>query len=294
MPDLIQIAQAIDYIEDNLRAAITVADMADAVSYSLYHFCRTFNQATHHTPYDYLMRRRLSEAARALLQSDAKIIDVAFDYQFNSHETFSRAFKRLFAMQPSQWRVQGRLDTLRLLPRLTLAHIQHLAKGEYLKPALAELPALQLAGLMTVVPVGRGGIPELWDLFAREIERQGQDPQAIDCYGLATYPEGRQEEGYLYLAGAEVQGLQAGGTALVVKPLPALRYGRFVHKGPMAELPLTLDYVFHTWLPKSGYRLAYRWVIEHYGPNADPANGAGAETEIYVPVERGGAAGAGP
>jgi AraC family transcriptional regulator len=294
MPNLVQIARAIDYIEANLREAITVADMAGSVSYSLYHFCRTFNQITHHTPYDYLMRRRLSEAARALLQTDAKIVDVAFDYQFNNHETFSRAFKRLFAMQPSQWRVQGWPDSLRLMPCLTLAHIQHLAKGDYLKPVLAELPALQLAGLMAVVPESRKGIPELWDLFFREMERQGQDLQSAGCYGLATYPEGWQEDGYLYLAGAGVQALDAGGTALVVKPVPALRYGRFVHKGPMADLPLTLDYVYHTWLPKSGYRLSHRWVIEHYGPNADPAGGEGAETEIYVPVEPAAAAGAGP
>lgn len=84
------ISQAVDFIEDNLKEAIAVADVADAVSYSLYHFCRTFNQATHHTPYDYLMRRRLSLAAQELLQTDKKIIEIALDYQFNSPETFSR------------------------------------------------------------------------------------------------------------------------------------------------------------------------------------------------------------
>jgi AraC-like DNA-binding protein len=57
-------AQAIDFIEAHLRADVTVGDVAAAVSYSVYHFCRTFNQVTHYTPYDYLMRRRLAEAAR--------------------------------------------------------------------------------------------------------------------------------------------------------------------------------------------------------------------------------------
>ena len=134
MPDLALISEAVDYIESNLREATTVADMADAVSYSLYHFCRTFNRATHHTPYDYLMRRRLSESAQALLQTDHKIIEIGLDYQFNSPETFSRAFKRMFGMQPNQIRKQGSIDPRRLMPRLTPAHLRHINKGPYLKP----------------------------------------------------------------------------------------------------------------------------------------------------------------
>ncbi len=40
-------AQAIDFIEAHLQEDITVSDIAAAVSYSIYHFCRTFNQVTH-------------------------------------------------------------------------------------------------------------------------------------------------------------------------------------------------------------------------------------------------------
>ena len=77
MPDVTPIDRAIDLIEGNLMAAVTVADMAAAAGYSLFHFSRTFNQATHHTPYDYLMRRRLSEAAQTLVRTDRKIKSVA-------------------------------------------------------------------------------------------------------------------------------------------------------------------------------------------------------------------------
>ena len=78
--------------------------------YSLFHFTRLFNQFTGLTPYDYLIRRRLSDASEALLMSDKRIIDIAQDYQFGSHETFTRAFNRLFAMPPSQWREQGAIN----------------------------------------------------------------------------------------------------------------------------------------------------------------------------------------
>ena len=98
---------SIEFIESRLQEEISVADIAVATGYSLYHFIRTFNQIVHHSPYDYLMRRRLSEAARELLTNDRRILDISLDFCFHSHETFSRAFRRMFAVTPSQWRARN-------------------------------------------------------------------------------------------------------------------------------------------------------------------------------------------
>ena len=70
MSNVETIFEAIEFIEANLKEAIAVADIADAVGYSLYHFCRVFNRAIKHSPYDYLMRRRLSESAQELIETD--------------------------------------------------------------------------------------------------------------------------------------------------------------------------------------------------------------------------------
>ena len=284
MPDITLISKAVDFIEDNLREAIAVADMADAVSYSLYHFCRTFNQATHHTPYDYLMRRRLSQAAQELLQTDKKIIEIALDYQFNSPETFSRAFKRMFEMQPSQLRKQGSVDSRQLMPRLTFAHIKHVSKGAYLKPVLEEKDAFQVVGLMTLVGDDQGAISELWELFAQELESSETAVELGDYYGIAYHPEGWEDRGFLYMAAVEIQGLDVLNTALVVKTIPALKYARFIHKGLTRGLQLTLDYIYHTWLPKSGESLSYPLVVEHYGQDFRNSDNEEAERGIYIPI----------
>jgi AraC family transcriptional regulator len=285
MPDITLISKAVDFIEDNLSEAIAVADMADAVSYSLYHFCRMFNQATHHTPYDYLMRRRLSQAAQALLQTDRKIIDIAFDYQFNSPETFSRAFKRVFGMQPSQLRKQGNIDKRRLMPRLTFAHIRHIGKGAYLRPVLVEKDAFQVAGVMTLVRDDQTVIPELWDLFARELENSETVAKPENYYGIAYYPEDWENRGFLYMAAVEIRGLDIANAALAVKTIPSLKYASFIHKGPTRELQLTLDYVYHTWLPKSGECLSYPLIIEHYGQDFRSLDDEGSKRGIYIPIE---------
>jgi AraC family transcriptional regulator len=285
MPDLALIAQALDFIESNLKEPIGVADMAVAAGYSLYHFSRTFNQATHHTPYDYLMRRRLSEAARVLLQTDERIIDVALDYQFNNPETFSRAFKRMFETQPSQSRREGHMDSRWLMPRLTLAHLEQIAKGPYLRPVLERRDAFQVVGLTTLVKGDRSVLPDLWDLLHQELASCAEPVGTGDCYGFAWYPEGWEGRGYLYMAAVEIQGGDTGNAALVTKAIPAMTCARFIHKGPRRGLPLTLHYIYHTWLPKSGRSPSHPLIVECYGRDFGAADGDESEIGVYVPLE---------
>ena len=284
MPDLTLISRAIDFVEDNLQAPVTVAGMAEVVGYSLYYFCRVFNQATHHTPYDYLMRRRLSESAQVLLQTDRKIIDVALDYQFNGPETFSRAFKRMFDTQPSRLRKAGYVDSHRLMPRLTLSHLRHIQQGANLGPTHVEREPFQLAGLMTLVRDDEAERLRLWQLFAQELERLGDVFRPGSFYGLACYPAGWESSGYQYLAAAETEGQAAAGTALVLKPMPQLTCARFVHKGGLATLSLTLDYIYHTWLPKAGVGPTHPWIIEHYGPDLPLAGVPKSALAIEMPI----------
>jgi AraC family transcriptional regulator len=284
MPDIVQISKAIDFVEDNLKEAITVADMAQAVSYSLYHFCRTFNQVTHHTPYDYLMRRRLSESARALLQTNRKIIEIALDYQFGSPETFSRAFKRMFGLQPSQLRKLGCIEPRQLMPRLTVAHLKQIDKGSYLTPVLEEKSAFQVAGVMTLVADERATIPVLWHLLDQELARHQLAVKPADNYGVIFYAKGSEEHGLLYLAAVRVREPDIADTALVVKSIPAMEYARFIHKGPIQDIRFTLDYIYHTWLPKSNQKLARPWILEHYGPHHRSADRECSETQIYIPI----------
>jgi AraC family transcriptional regulator len=284
MLDSALIAKAVDFIEDNLQEPIGVADMATAVSYSLFHFCRTFNQATHHTPYDYLMRRRLAEAARALLETEDRIIDIALDYQFNNPETFSRAFKRVLGLQPSQWRRAGRLDPRRLMPRLTWAHIEQIAQGSHPKPEELEVQAFQVAGLMTLVREDPAAIPRLWDLLAQELSSCEDAARMGTCYSLSIYPEDWADSGCLYLAAVEAAGLDIGDSALVWKAIPSLTCVRAIHTGPTHDLPLTLDYVYHTWLPRSGRSLSHPWVLERFSQDPREADGEHSEREVYVPI----------
>ena len=92
------------HIEAHLIEPITMTALARAARYSQWHAARLFKEVTGKAPFEYIRLRRLSEAAERLRGSSAKVVDVAFDFVFDSHEGFTRAFARQFGMSPSHFR----------------------------------------------------------------------------------------------------------------------------------------------------------------------------------------------
>lgn len=98
------IRKSIKYIEDNLDKKIELDELAEKVFLSKYHFHRIFHAGTGEPVAEYIRRRRLTEAARELLSTDNKIIDIALKYQFGSQEAFTKAFKKIYGMPPREFR----------------------------------------------------------------------------------------------------------------------------------------------------------------------------------------------
>jgi AraC family transcriptional regulator len=278
MADLAPICRALDLVEQRLTGEIGVADMARAAGYSLYHFCRTFNAATHHTPYDYLMRRRLAEAAREVMTTGRRILDIALDYQFNNPETFTRAFKRLLGLLPGDLRRQGTLDPRHLMPPLTPAHLARIARGDYLRPLPGAGTELHLSGISTLLKHDPGVVAELWSLLQAEA---GHPPGA--CYGLLYYPPGWERRGILYTAAVETDAALPPARALAHQVIPLPVYTRFVHQGSRHTLPLSLDYLFSTWLPQAGLPPTPSWIVEEYGPSFPHLDDPESEIGLLVP-----------
>lgn len=101
------LAKAIQYIESNLTNEITVNDVANHVYASNAHYQRVFSLATGFTIGDYIRNRRLSLAGQDLLLSKNRIIDVSMKYQYDSQESFSKAFTRFHGITPHRARKQS-------------------------------------------------------------------------------------------------------------------------------------------------------------------------------------------
>lgn len=253
MSDISSILKAIEFIEAHLTEDITVSDMAEAASFSLYHFSRTFSRVTYHTPYDYLMRRRLCEAARCLLESDEKVIDIAFKYQFNAPETFSRAFKRMFHLQPRQVKLQQGLDPRWLMPKLTPVYLEFLNSGISLKPIAKKISTVQIAGLATPINMfdTNRAISILWNLLGREIEATKLEADKRDYYGLMMFFSYYPANQCMYLAGTSISEGEKTPSSFVQKNISTQDYACFELPPQDNAARFTRNYIYHTWWPKA-------------------------------------------
>jgi AraC family transcriptional regulator len=265
---------AIQYIESHLCDPIKVADIAAAAGYSLYHFIRTFNQSVQHTPYDYLMRRRLSKAAQELLVTERRVIDIALDFQFNNHETFTRAFGRVFGMSPSRWREARVADPRFLMPALDESYLEFLTDPEFKAPELIKLDEFVLAGLMTPITTDPEGIPPLWRNLRGILRGLPLPSDSRDFWGIRMPSQIPAGDTY-YFAGVKIPDLDFPSSALATKIIPAGDYLCFQLENPTANLSVALAYLYHTFLPKTAYTLADPLEIEHFG----------AQCEILVPLQ---------
>lgn len=92
-----------DYIERNITEPITLYMIANAAGYSPWHSGRIFKDLIGKTPFEYIRNLRLSRAAIKIRDENTRIIDVALDFAFDSHEGFTRAFSKQFGMTPKDY-----------------------------------------------------------------------------------------------------------------------------------------------------------------------------------------------
>ncbi len=109
-----KIRRAQQVIEEHLPADVPLDELARAVNASSFHFHRVFRGMTGETVREYARRLRLERAAQDLANApQTNILSIALDAGYDSHEAFSRAFKRHFGMSPSEFRSsRGRAEKL--------------------------------------------------------------------------------------------------------------------------------------------------------------------------------------
>lgn len=106
---LINVKHAISYVEKNLTNRLKLFDIAEEACLSEFYFHRIFHQTTGMTIKDYILKRRMSEAAKDLISTNKKLHNLAKYYGFSNQESFTRAFNRIFRINPKDYRQYGAL-----------------------------------------------------------------------------------------------------------------------------------------------------------------------------------------
>lgn len=100
-----RVNRVVDYIEKNIRQNLTLDELADLAHFSKFHFHRIFKAFIGETIAQFIQRIRIERAARELINNPKKpITEIAFDNGFSDSAVFSRTFKNMYQVNPSQWR----------------------------------------------------------------------------------------------------------------------------------------------------------------------------------------------
>lgn len=276
--------KAIDFMERHLLEDLTIERIAKEAHASPFHFQRTFSILTDMSVGDYLRKRRLTLAAEELCRTDAKVIDLAMKYGYDTPESFAKAFRRQHGVTPSEARNnQGRLQAYNRLV------IQVILKGaEPMKYRIVEKEAFQAVGVRREFSLENEenlkGIPLMW----QEVHRDGTNDRIAQLnngkiegiLGICVSLDDRQAIDY-WVAAAYEGDVPEGLEQLTI---PSSKWGVFEVRGPMPDaMQKAWKQIFSEWFPSSGYKPAGTPELEVY-PWGNP-NAADYYSEIWIPLK---------
>jgi AraC-like DNA-binding protein len=99
-----KIGQALAFLHREPARAWTLPELARASGTSRTVLAERFVQLMGESPLAYLARWRLQLAARQLMATERKVLQVAHEVGYESEAAFSRAFRREFGMPPARYR----------------------------------------------------------------------------------------------------------------------------------------------------------------------------------------------
>ena len=278
------IALCIDYIEKNIKNELSPELIANECGYSTFHFSRVFNINKGITLMEYVKKRRLSLAAEDLFD-DKKIIDIALEYGFQTHNGFSKAFKKEFGFSPTQY--------LKRMDRNLEKELILKFGGDFMKPTIIEKPTFKVAGYGIKTNITNGNYTK--DVASFWINYDGENleskmyqilnPPKHGEVGLCI-PSSEDNGEATYMLGVIVNDFNDVTDDMITVEVPEATYAVF--STPPVNTSTEIENnefanVIEEWFKDSGYVFdETKLDFEYYDERCHPT--IGTVMDIYVPV----------
>lgn len=287
--------RAIDFINVNVNNELNLDEIARRAYMSKSYFSKIFRIITGYSVKEYVTAYRLYLAAQDLLITDKKIIDIAFEYGFNSQQTFTKAFVKSYGIPPGNFR---RTKTpLMPLKQLNLYFDGGMNMDSIFKNVrFVQKEEFYVMGIEVKIDYNNNGhkhIGELWDKWIKE-KVYAKIPNPVNYpVTMGMTEDTTKADTAVYRICMETTNLNNIPLGLTGKVMPKTTYAVF---------RLTLDkllsgefwqYFYKKWLPESGYEQHGALVTQNGWQQTNMAQievysdvtcMEGEEIEIYAPI----------
>ena len=263
--------QSIDFIENNLDGSPEIEEIAGLAALSPFYYQRIFGALCGMTVGEYIRGRRMTLAAQELSGTDAKVIDIALKYGYDSPDSFAKAFQRFHGITPSRARETG--APLRSIAPL---HIKvSLEGGSMLDYCIVEKAPFTVMGVKRRFndETSYQEVPKFWD----EWMAQGENRPVMGAFGVCWDMDGHDFDYWIADLYMPWEDVPEGCETLVI---PGGLWAVFACRGPIPDEFQKLNTkIWSEWLPSlKGYKLAGNYNLEVYCPPKDNVN------YIWIPL----------
>lgn len=172
--------------------ALALSRLAERMGYSEFYVSRKFREISGMQFRDYLRYRRLAFALKELRDTDRRILDIALDYGFSSHEAFTRAFGEAYGISPADYRSRPVPVVLRTVLKpfdcylLGIGGTGMATSTQDVKTYFVTIPAHKFLHIRNYESIG------YWDFWQKQSLIPGQDCETI-C-GLLDSIKGKLDD----------------------------------------------------------------------------------------------------
>ncbi len=286
-----ELEQAIEYIESHLKSDIHLEDISNTVSISPFHFHRIFKAVVDETVMAYVRTRRLTESLKEILTTNERIIDIAFAYQFESQESFTRAFKNYLGVTPGRLRKKTGIRKHNGKPKFSVKVLRDVVKSDLYEPKIVHLPAIKLVGVpcSISIPIDLDAFSpsDAWPLLEENKDKVNNKVTG-KTYGLQLYPEsfGPDKNVFKYIASVEVDTYEEVKEPFVTYELEEDDYVVYEYKGVVTPVTMTMLYanIYGKWILNLPYEIKCELDFEYYDYRYSP-DSEESSMFIYIPIK---------
>ncbi len=255
-----RILRVLVHIQNSLDEALSLEDLASISCFSPYHFHRVFTGMVGESVMQHIRRLRMERAALRLVHTNQAITHVAFDAGYEALEAFSRAFRTMFGVSPSEYRVEKRQTILPLCdsgihfsPDTPIEKFTPQTKGvDSMDVRIEKLEPRRVAFVRNIGPYQEAG--KTWEKLMAWAGPRGLFYPGVSCLGLChDDPDVTPAEKIRYDACISVGDNFQGEGEIGVQEIAGGNYAIARHKGPYEKLADTYTSLCGQWLPSSGH-----------------------------------------